>query len=250
MFKPCLVIPVYNHEHALPIVVERLLSYNLACILINDGSSQACREVMLDLVKKHDHVSMVEHTINQGKGAAVKTGLQAAREQGFSHALQLDADGQHDTNDVPKFLELARLHPEKIINGNALYDASVPKVRFYGRYLTHALVWLNTGSMTIKDTMCGFRVYPVAATLAVLDTHSVGNRMDFDTEVIVRSVWDGMQTVEVPTKVHYPLDGVSHFKMFKDNLHMIAMHIRLLFNRAIQLPKRLFAGKSQHDRAS
>lgn len=246
MFKPCVVIPVYNHEHALPIVVERLLPYGLSCILINDGSSQACREVMLDLVSKYDHVSMVEHTVNQGKGAAVKTGLQAAQEQGFSHALQLDADGQHDTSDVPKFIELASLHPEKIINGNALYDDSVPKLRFYGRYLTHALVWLNTGSMAIKDTMCGFRVYPVAATLAVLNKYSVGDRMDFDTEIIVRSVWDGMQTVEVPTKVHYPLDGVSHFKMFKDNLYMIIMHIRLLFSRAIQFPKRLFVGKRQH----
>lgn len=242
--KPCVVIPVYNHEHALPIVVERLQAFNLPCILVNDGSSEECRQVMLMLLEQYAQVSLVEHSVNQGKGAAVKAGLLAAKEHGFSHALQIDADGQHDINDVPTFLELAKLHPEKIINGNAIYDDSVPKVRFYGRYLTHALVWLNTGSMAIKDTMCGFRVYPVDAVLEVVQHYRVGNRMDFDTEVIVRSVWVGMKTVELPTKVHYPLDGVSHFKMFKDNMYMVFMHIRLLFSRALQLPKRWLAGKA------
>lgn len=248
MFKLCIIIPVYNHEHALPIVLQRLQTFELDCILINDGSSHACREVMLAMVEQYDNVQLVEHALNKGKGAAVKTGLQAAYEQGFTHALQLDADGQHDLNDVPTFLELAKLHPEKIINGNALYDDSVPKVRFYGRYLTHALVWLNTGSMAIKDTMCGFRVYPIASVLAVINQQRVGDRMDFDTEVIVRSVWQGLKTVELPTKVHYPLDGVSHFKMFKDNVYMVCMHIRLLFSRALQLPKRwITGGKTQHD---
>lgn len=243
MFNPCVVIPVYNHEHALPTVVERVQAFNLPCILVNDGSSDACRQVMMALSEQYELVSLVEHEVNQGKGAAVKTGFLEAKTQGFSHALQLDADGQHNISDVPIFLDLAKLHPEKIINGNAIYDDSVPKVRFYGRYLTHALVWLNTGSMTIKDSMCGFRVYPVEAALRVVQRYRVGDRMDFDTEMLVRSVWSGVETVEVPTKVHYPLDGVSHFKMFKDNMHMIFMHIRLLFSRAIQLPKQWLLGK-------
>lgn len=240
MFKPCIVIPVYNHEHALPQVIEKLSAYNIPCILVNDGSSEACRQVMQGLLKQYQFLTLIEHELNQGKGAAVKNGLKEAQKLGYSHALQLDADGQHDIADVPKFFELARQHPEKIINGNALYDESVPKVRFYGRYLTHALVWLNTASFALKDTMCGFRVYPLAEAVKVIENSTVGDRMDFDTEIIVRCVWNGMTTIEVPTRVLYPLDGVSHFKMFKDNVNMVLMHIRLLFTRLGQLGKGLF----------
>ena len=83
-------------------------------------------------------------------------------------------------------LEEARRHPDAVISGEAIYDSSVPRSRRYGRYLTHVWVWINTLSFDIRDSMCGLRVYPLAATCAIWRAHRIGQRMDFDTEIMVR----------------------------------------------------------------
>ena len=108
--------------------------------------------------------------------------------------MQIDADGQHTLSDVRRFVEEARAHPDSVICGRPVFDASIPKSRYYGRYLTHGMVWLETLSFDIVDSMCGFRVYPLAATLALLDRQHIGARMDFDTEMLVRLHWRDVPT--------------------------------------------------------
>jgi glycosyltransferase involved in cell wall biosynthesis len=235
VFAPCVVIPVYNHEHAIGAVVGEIRAQGLAVVLVDDGSSQACADVLQGLSATPD-VTLVRHEHNRGKGAAVVTGLHTAHARGYTHAVQIDADGQHTVSDVPRFLEEARQHPDQVICGQPMFDASIPRSRYYGRYLTHGLVWLETLSFELVDTMCGFRVYPLVATLALLDRSGVGERMDFDTEVLVRLHWSGVRTRWLATAVRYPLDGVSHYRMFRDNVRMTSLHISLLLGMLVRLP--------------
>lgn len=234
-FKPCLLIPVYNHEHAIGNVVAQLEQYQVPCILVDDGSSDCCA-VVLDQLAKLPWVTLVRREINGGKGAAVVSGFCEAWRQGYTHALQIDADGQHDTTAVPEFLKRSKVSIEAVINGEPKYDDSAPKARFYGRYLTHVWVWINTLSTSIGDSMCGFRVYPLAATMRLLDRASLGSRMDFDTDILVRLHWDGVEIKPLPTSVRYPADGVSHFDLWKDNLAISCMHARLCVGMLLRLP--------------
>ncbi|WAG10295.1 glycosyltransferase family 2 protein [Aeromonas dhakensis] len=226
--NPCLLIPCYNHAGPLAAVLARLAEFKLPCLLVDDGSEPVAAAALDALAAQHPWVSLLRHPHNQGKGGAVMTGLRRAHELGFSHALQVDADGQHDLTDLPALLAEARQHPAALVSGRPLYDDSVPKGRLYGRYITHVWVWIETLSFAIKDSMCGFRVYPLASTCALLERVALGRRMDFDTEVMVRLHWAGVPMRFVPTRVIYPVDGRSHFRLFRDNLDISWMHTRLV----------------------
>ena len=126
--------------------------------------------------------------------------------------------------------------PAAVIAGCPVYDASVPRGRLYGRYATHIWVWINTLSFDIRDSMCGFRVYPLASLLPLLDSVNIGRRMDFDSDVIVRLHWRGVPVLNQPTRVTYPQDGVSHFDLWNDNVRIFAMHARLFFGMLCRAP--------------
>jgi glycosyltransferase involved in cell wall biosynthesis len=239
-FKPCIVVPVYNHEQAIGEVLDGLLRHDAPCILVDDGSGEECAAVLDALAQAHpERVTLVRLARNQGKGAAVLAGFRRAAVMGFSHVLQIDADGQHRTADVPLFLARAQAHPDAVIAGCPIYDESVPKARLYGRYLTHIWVWINTLSFDIKDSMCGLRVYPVAPVEALAARQAIGSRMNFDTDILVRLFWDGLQVLNLPTRVSYPTDGVSHFRMWSDNVLITWMHTKLFFGMLPRIPKLL-----------
>lgn len=236
-FKPAVLIPVYNHEHAIEPTLNEVLQHSVPVLLVNDGSSDACTEVLNALAQRYpEQVALVHRTHNGGKGAAVKTGFHTLVEQGYTHAIQIDADGQHDVSDLPTFLELGAAHPDTLIAGYPHYDHSVPTLRYYARYLTHVWVWINSLSLTIKDGMCGFRVYPLKPITALLAQHDCGDRMSFDVEILVRWVWLNRPLINQPTQVRYPLDGVSHFDLFNDNVKISWMHTRLFFGMLWRIP--------------
>ena len=240
MFQPCVVIPVYNHEHAIGKVVARVLAHDLRCILVDDGSSPDCAGVLDALVAEYpDRLVLERHVNNQGKGGAVLTGFARAARDGYSHVLQVDADGQHNVDDIPRFLAAARAQPAALIAGCPIYDESVPALRLYARYLTHVWVWINTLSLSIRDSMCGFRVYPVAPVVALTARRRLGLRMNFDIEILVRLYWDGIEVVSLPTKVGYPEDGVSHFKAWTDNVLITRLHTALFFGMLPRIPRLL-----------
>jgi len=235
MHNPCAVIPVYNHEGAVPAVVAELLAAGLPCVLVDDASSPACAAVLEQLASA-DQVWLVRLPINQGKGGAVMAGLREAARLGFSHGLQVDADGQHDLQDIARFIEQSRAHPHALVCGYPQYDASVPKSRLYARYLTHVWVWINSLSLRIPDSMCGFRVYPLPVTLRLINQVKLGKRMDFDPEILVRLAWQNQPMHWLPTKVHYPQDGLSHFRLFHDNALISKMHAKLFFGMLLRWP--------------
>lgn len=229
------VIPVYNHARPVVGVARALRAHGLSVLLVDDGSEPDCAAALGHLATE-DGIELLRLPQNQGKGGAVMAGLRHAHSLGWSHALQIDADGQHDTGDVSAFIAQARAHPGHFICGCPIYDASVPKGRLYGRYATHVWVWINTLSLSVRDSMCGFRIYPLAPTVAVLERARLGRRMDFDVEIAVRLVWAGVPVINQPTRVHYPEHGVSHFRVWRDNVLISAMHTRLFFGMLWRSP--------------
>src|SRR5688500_18769571 len=133
----CILIPYHNHPRAIGEVVAALKPLGLPCRIVDDGSDAAAHDVVAQIAAREDWVTLQRLEVNQGKGGAVMAGFEAALAQGFTHALQIDADGQHDAADVPRLLELSRRHPAAVIAGQAVYDESVPRARLYGRYVTH-----------------------------------------------------------------------------------------------------------------
>ncbi|MFG6441905.1 glycosyltransferase family 2 protein [Roseateles sp. LKC17W] len=233
------VIPVYNHGGPITGVVAALRAHGLPVLLVDDASEPGCAAV-LDRLAQLPEVTLERLPVNQGKGGAVIAGLRRAAQLGWTHALQIDADGQHDTRDVPSFAAAAAAAPTQMICGCPIYDDSVPRARLYGRYATHIWVWINTLSLAIRDSMCGFRIYPLTGTLAVIERQYIGRRMDFDTEIAVRLYWSGMDVTNMPTRVRYPEDGVSHFRVWKDNVLISAMHTRLFFGMLWRAPRLLW----------
>ncbi|RJX30795.1 MAG: glycosyltransferase family 2 protein [Oxalobacter sp.] len=235
-FKPCLLIPIYNHKASIRSMVERLAIWNLPIFIVDDGSDLETQNVLNALAKEVVLVRLSRLSVNSGKGAAVMHGMRLAHADGFTHALQIDADGQHNPADVPHFLDRGKAHPHAAICGTPIYDGTVPKGRLYGRYITHFWVWVETLSFAIQDSLCGYRLYPLAATCALINEVKIPTRMDFDTAIIVHLFWRGVGIENIPTRVTYPPDGLSHFNLWHDNLRITKMHTLLTCGMLIRLP--------------
>ncbi len=240
MFDPVIVIPVYNHDRALSAMLDELRAVGVPCLLVDDGSDLPCAMALAQMAAANgDWLSLERLPENGGKGHALMAGFALSASRGHSHVVQIDADGQHVVTDIPRFLQAARAHPQALILGQPQFDQSVPRGRLYGRYLTHVWVWINTLSRAIHDSMCGFRVYPLAAVTRLLRENRLGSRMDFDTEVCVRLAWEGLDILNLYTRVRYPEGGVSHFRLWQDNVLISRMHARLFFGMLRRLPRLL-----------
>lgn len=239
-FRPCLLVPVYNHPLGdLPL---RLREFGLPIIWVDDGSDDAPTLASL-AAQAHDDV-LVRLRFNQGKGAAVREGIYQAWRRGYTHAVQVDADSQHDLGALPDLLAESAAHPAALVSGRPQFDVSVPRSRFYGRYATHVWVWLNTLSFAIEDSMCGFRSYPIVPTLKLLRWKLLGRRMEFDIDVLVSLFRAGVELRFVSCLVRYPEGGRSHFNAWRDNARISLMHAKHFFTLPLWL---LARGKRARD---
>ena len=242
----CLVIPHFNHLAALEKFLPKLLEVDLPWIVVDDGSTEQVKVKLRLLLSAITRCQLIEFDQNQGKGSAVMTGARLARDSGFTHMIQIDADGQHNVADIAPFIDYSKGHPAQIVSGAPTFGKDAPKARIYGRKITDFWVALETLSLGIKDSLCGFRVYPLEQFEQVLAQHRLGSRMDFDTEILVRSVWQGVQVHFIPTKVIYLKNSVSHFHYLRDNLSLIWLHVRLLTGTFLRLPRLIFWRLSGH----
>ncbi|MFK7978198.1 MAG: glycosyltransferase family 2 protein [Halioglobus sp.] len=233
--NPCILVPVYNHPDGIQNVCAKLANHTVPCLLVDDGSDSHCQAILQQLAANHEWIHLLRLEKNSGKGAAVTAGLHWCYEQGFTHALQVDADGQHDLDDVPLFLQRSLEHPLAVVTGTRVADG-ISAARHYGRKLTDWLVWLQTLSTTIEDSMCGYRVYPLPATVDLLRRHTVGQRMDFDSDILVRLTWRNVAVEQVTTRVIYREGIPSHFRMFWDNLRLVRMHTLLVLGMLVRSP--------------
>ena len=243
--KPCLLIPIYDHCDTIRGVVESLASSRLPLFIENDGSGPATVEVLEALAAQHEWVEVAHQAENRGKGHALKRGYRRALERGFSHAVQIDADGQHDAGDVKRFLDAMEGHPEALVLGSPVFDASAPRSRLWGRQLSVWLVAALTLSRRVGDPLCGFRGVPLAPVRDLLDETDLGDHMDFDPELAVRLVWKGVPVRHVATRVRYLPDGVSHFDVVWDDLRLASLYARLAPGMLARAPELLGLRRSR-----
>jgi predicted LPLAT superfamily acyltransferase len=234
--KICAIVPSHDHHAVIEQVVAQLRQAGLPVFVIDDGSSDPTRSVIAALHDAANGVVVTRLDPNRGKGAAVIRGFELALAAGFTHALQVDADGQHDLDALPRLLAAARQHPEAVICGRPHYDRSIPLGRRVGHWITDFWVWIETLSFRVIASMCGFRIYPLAAVQPIMEREGVGQRMDFDTSILVRLFWRGTPPLLVPVKVIYPEGNSSNFKLLADNWRVTKMHTRLVITMLLRLP--------------
>lgn len=241
--KVCAVIPTYDNAATLERVVRAVRAFVDDVIVVDDGSGAEARAVA-ERIAADELATVVFRARNGGKGAAVKSGLERAHAGGFTHALQIDADGQHHEGDIPRLLAASREAPEALVLGQPIFDDSAPRSRRIARKISVFWCSVETLSRKIGDPLCGFRVYPVAPALAA---RARGNAMDFDPEIAVRLAWAGCPVRHVSTRVRYvPQDegGVSHYRLVRDTLLISVMHATLCvlgLGRLIAWPARRIA---------
>jgi glycosyltransferase involved in cell wall biosynthesis len=204
-----------------------------------DGTGEGLRALAAD--DPGLRVDVLAH--NAGKGAAVLHALEAAQRAGFTHALTMDADGQHPADLIGAFMAASAARPEAMVLGRPVFDASAPLLRVRGRRISNAWTDLETLGAGIADSLYGFRVYPIAPLVEVMRRQRWMRRFDFDTEAVVRLAWRGVVPINIDAPVKYlraDQGGVSHFRYGRDNALLTWMHLRLVLGFALRLPMLLW----------
>jgi glycosyltransferase involved in cell wall biosynthesis len=226
------LIPSYNTGGRLIETVAAALCHWQPVWVVIDGSTDGSDA---QLAASEPQLRVIRRRENGGKGAAVLDGLRAAAVAGFTHVLVMDADGQHPAGSIAGFMRLSMAHPEAMILGRPVFDASAPRIRILGRKLSNALTRFET-LRSIGDSLFGFRVYPLAPLLAIMERSASMRGFDFDPEAVVRLSWQGVPAINQPAPVRYfraAEGGVSHFRYGQDNLRLAGMHLRLIAERLV-----------------
>lgn len=233
------LIPSYDTG---PILVETVRAaraqWNPVWVVL-DGSTDGSRERLAPLAAADPGVRVLELAVNSGKGAAVLAGIRAAAAEGFTHALTMDADGQHPAALIPEFMAASQAAPDALVLGVPVFDASAPALRVRGRRVSNWWANLETLWSGIGDSLFGFRVYPIAPLARVMARTPWMRRFDFDVEAAVKLLWAGLRPINRPAPVRYlrPEEGgVSHFQYVRDNALLTWMHVRLMVGFVVRLP--------------
>ncbi|HVU17924.1 MAG TPA: glycosyltransferase [Candidatus Didemnitutus sp.] len=225
------LLPAFNPGPRLDAVVTDVAQRWRPVLVVDDGSTDGTGARLAGLAARHEGVHVLTLPANAGKGAAVLAGAEWARARGFTHALVMDADGQHPGESIVEFMEASQGSPGALILGQPIFPANMPAERRHGRKLSIGLVHFELLGRSVADPLFGFRVYPLAPLLAALGGRGGGRRYDFDTEAVVRMVWAGVAPINRPAPVRYfsrSEGGVSHFHYVRDNLALTWMHTRLI----------------------
>lgn len=240
--KSLVLIPSFNSGATLRKTVASVLLHWPLVLIVLDGSSDGSAKE-LESLSSHPGLTILARKKNGGKGAAVLDGLRRAHEQGYTRVLVMDADGQHPPDKIKEFFDLAKKNPRAFILGVPIFTQDAPKLRVYGRLGGNTFAEIETLWGGIRDSLFGFRVYPVKETLKIMERIRTGRGFDFDTEIAVRLYWEGLKPINVPVPVAYPpkkLGGVSHFRYFRDNWLLVRRHIALLVQMVPRVPQLLF----------
>ncbi|MFN9744513.1 MAG: glycosyltransferase family 2 protein [Betaproteobacteria bacterium] len=233
------LIPSYNTGEQVYATVRAARAQWAPVWVVVDGSTDGTAAGLLALAAADPLLRVEVLPQNQGKGAAVLHGLQAADAAGFTHVLAMDSDGQHPAELIGEFMRRSQQRPEAMVLGRPVFDASAPLLRVRGRRVSNAWTNLETLGAGVGDSLFGFRVYPVRALIAVMRGQRWMRRFDFDTEAVVRLAWRGVKPLNVDAPVKYlsaDEGGVSHFRYGRDNLLLTWMHTRLMIGFGLRLP--------------
>ena len=238
----CVIIPSFNSGDLLKKTVLEALQNWESVIVVDDGSTDSSFDGLKECQESNQGLTILIHLSNLGKGAAVITGMYHAQERGFTHAAVFDADGQHAAADLRRFMDQSRLHPEAMILGVPIFSAEAPALRVNGRLVGNW--WTNFETLWggVRDSLYGFRVYPIEPSLQVMRSIKGGRRFDFDTQLAVRLYWKGIPPLNLDTPVTYKKKtqgGVTHFKYVRDNLLLVYVHTQLALIAFTMIPKLL-----------
>ncbi len=232
------ILPSYNSGPQLARTARAVLEAWNPVWVVLDGTTDSSRAEILALAARHPQLRVLELPENQGKGAAVLHAMREARAAGFTHALVMDADGQHPASAIEPFMRLSQHHPDAMILGVPIFGPDAPPERVKGRRVGNWFTNLETLWGGVEDSLFGFRLYPIAESVRILDSIRTARRFDFDTELAVRLFWAGVQPINRPVPVTYPArEGVTHFKYLRDNLLLAGTHARLCLLLLPRLPR-------------
>jgi glycosyltransferase involved in cell wall biosynthesis len=234
------IIPSFNSGGLLATTVAAARAHWAPVWIVIDGSTDGSPEAVEAMARTDPALRVLRLPTNGGKGVAVRQGLIAAQSSGFTHALIMDADGQHPADRIPAFMAVSAAVPDALVMGRPVFGADAPWVRVVARRLCNWCAALET-LRRVGDTLFGFRVYPVAALLSVMQASRGMQGFDFDPEAVVRLAWQGAPLIHLPTKVRYlnhTEGGVSHFNYLRDNVLLIGMHLRLSLIAMVRILRR------------
>ncbi|MBO7050963.1 MAG: glycosyltransferase family 2 protein [Bacteroidaceae bacterium] len=219
----CVIIPTYNNSGTLADVVERALKVCPNVVVVNDGSTDNIEAELCGI-----NVIVISHERNLGKGKALKTGLRYAGMNGYTHAVTIDADGQHFPEDIPALIEASAEHPESIIVGcRNLTSENMPRQNTFANRFSNFWFRLQT-AQKLDDTQSGFRIYPLESLYGM---RLVTSRYEAELELLVFAAWHGVSVKGVPVRVWYAPEGerVSHFRPFWDFFRISVLNTILCF---------------------
>jgi glycosyltransferase involved in cell wall biosynthesis len=237
------VIPSYNTGPAVLRTVRAARAAWAPVWVVVDGSTDGTAEALAALAEADAGLRVLVLPRNGGKGAAVRHALRLARDEGYTHALTMDADGQHPASCIAAFMAASLVSPGAMVLGVPRFGPDAPLLRVRGRRVSNWWAGLETLWTGIGDSLFGFRVYPIQPLLAVMARTCWMRRYDFDAEAAVRLCWRGVGIVNLPAPVRYPSaeeGGVSHFRYGRDNALLTWMHVRLMLGFLPRLPQLLW----------
>jgi glycosyltransferase involved in cell wall biosynthesis len=231
-FKPLIMIPSYNTGADLLIrTVESAAGCGLGVWVIIDGSDDGSHGALKNAPGLSHQVRVMVKPTNTGKGDTLKTGAVVALNEGYTHILVMDADGQHPASAISQLLDIAKAAPSSIVMGQPVFGADAPFARVQGRKLTSFFTNIETLWCGLGDTLFGMRVYPLVPFIAAFKQTSFARGFDFDPEIAVRMAWAGCKPIQLPIAVRYLSGGeggVSHFHYLRDNIKLTILHVRLV----------------------
>jgi glycosyltransferase involved in cell wall biosynthesis len=233
------LIPSYNTGAKVFETVRAARSQWDPVWVVVDGSTDGTAEALSRMAEDDSGLRVLVLPENRGKGSAVLHGLREAEARGFTHALTMDSDGQHPADLIRRFQRISQDNPDALVLGVPVFAADAPRLRVGGRKISNWWANLETLWGGIGDSLFGFRVYPIAALRAAMETNRWMRRFDFDPEAAVRLCWKGLRPINVPAPVRYfrPEEGgVSHFNYYRDNALLTWMHTRLMLGFVARLP--------------
>jgi glycosyltransferase involved in cell wall biosynthesis len=233
------LIPCYNPGAKVVDMVRAVRQQWAPVWVVVDGSTDESTRLLQELALTDDQLKVWVQSANGGKGSAVLHGISQALDQGFTHTLTMDADGQHPSELIQPFMTASIAQPNALILGKPVFDASAPALRVNGRKVSNTWANIETLGAGIGDSLYGFRVYPIRPLQKIMQRSRWMRRFDFDPEVAVRLCWAGLKPVNLNAPVKYfsaAQGGVSHFKYLRDNVLLTWMHTRLFTEFIVRLP--------------
>jgi glycosyltransferase involved in cell wall biosynthesis len=233
------LIPSYNPGHKVFETVRAAREQWDPVWVVVDGSTDGTAASLTSMAQSDPGLKVLVRPRNGGKGTAVLDGLEEALRHGFTHALVMDSDGQHPATRIPAFMEASAARPEAMVLGDPVFDASAPAIRVKGRRISNWWANFETLWAGIHDSLCGFRVYPIAPLVREMHASIGMRRFDFDVEAAVRLSWRGVPAVNLSAPIRYfsaQEGGVSHFNYVRDNVLLTSMHARLFVGFLVRLP--------------